>query len=705
VTPRSARYLVVLLLVSMPVIPASAAPPREEETGGSPEVARALARAGTNRAELVKALRTVPADRRQGLVFLIANMPDRDLRSLSAAFLLENVALAYQARAQLPWGRQIPEAIFLNDVLPYANVDEARDPWRKQLGELCLPLVKDCKSASEAACVLNAAVFRKLKVRYSTGRKQPHQSPKETIAQGLATCTGLSILLSDACRSVCVPARLAGTPLWANGRGNHTWVEVWDGAWHFTGAAEQDPKGLDRAWFTGDAAQAKADSRLNAIYAASFHRTSLNFPLVWAPDSREVFAENVTARYARPTKAAPRLTPDQRKQIEKAAADFFAAPQDQQADWKFDAGLDRLLTAHEKEMRRLAWDADRVAPSHDAMKKDFASHQVRYRQYVSPYAVRAVGRRPAAGWPLFIAMHGGGGAPKAVNDSQWQVMQHYYRDQKTVPGYLYLALRAPNDTWNGFYDTYVPPLVANLIRQFVLLGDVDSNKVFLMGYSHGGYGAFYIGPKMPDRFAAIHASAAAPTDGAISARTLRNTRFTCMVGELDNAYGRRQRCEKFAAEIQRLRQDNPGDYPVMVQLVKGFGHGGLPDRDKIRDMYSFQRNPVPRHLSWLLTDGVLTDFFWLRVPHPAGGQEIDAIIQDNTVRLTTSKVGAFDVNLDSRLVAFERPLRVEINGKEQEITARPRFLVLCQSLLERGDPELAFTCRLRLQGREQKQAP
>ena len=64
--------------------------------------------------------------------------------------------------------------------------------------------------------------------------------------------------------------------------------------------------------------------------------------------------------------------------------------------------------------------------------------------------------------------------------------------------------------------------------------------MFLIGYSHGGYGAFFIGPKIPDRFAAVHGSAAAPTDGTISPRTLRNTRFTFMVGEKDNAYGRRE---------------------------------------------------------------------------------------------------------------------------------------------------------------------
>src|SRR5260370_38763893 len=104
--------------------------------------------------------------------------------------------------------------------------------------ELCLTIVKDCQTPSEAAQKLNATIYTKLKVKYATDRKQPHQSPKESIEQGKASCTGLSILLSDACRSVAIPARLAGTPLWANKSGNHPWVEIWDGRWHFTGACE-----------------------------------------------------------------------------------------------------------------------------------------------------------------------------------------------------------------------------------------------------------------------------------------------------------------------------------------------------------------------------------------------------------------------------------------------------------------------------------
>ena len=151
-------------------------------------------------------------------------------------------------------------------------------------------------------------------------------------------------------------------------------------------------------------------------------------------------------------------------------------------------------------------------------------------------------------------------------------MQRYYKDHPEVGGYLYLALRAPNDTWNGFYDNYVYPLIDNLILQFRLFGDIDPDKVFIMGYSHGGYGAYAIGPKMPDRFAAIHASAAAATDGETTGKTLRTTPFTVMVGELDTMYGRYERNLKFKEQIEQLRGGRTDIYPVTITIVKGNGH-------------------------------------------------------------------------------------------------------------------------------------
>lgn len=288
------------LVFAVFLLSVSSIPGRDREKTRPEAIEEALAKAGKNRPEIEKALQGAVGEQKTGMEFLVINMPLRDLQTLKSEFLLENVQLAYKARNETPWGKKIPEAIFLNDVLAYANVDEERDPWRKDLYERTMPLIKDCKTPTEAAMTINAKLFGQLKVGYSTGRKKAQQSPRESIEQGKASCTGLSIILSDACRSVGIPARLVGTPLWLNKRGNHTWVEIWDGDWHFTGACEPDLSGLDRGWFVGDASMARKDIPEHAIYATSFRRTDIHFPLVWEPGSKVVSALNVTDRYAKP---------------------------------------------------------------------------------------------------------------------------------------------------------------------------------------------------------------------------------------------------------------------------------------------------------------------------------------------------------------------------------------------------------------------
>ena len=260
----------------------------------------ALQRAGANAAELQEALDSVDPARRDGLVFLIEHMPDRDLKSLRADYLLENVDFAYKARAAAPWGKEISDELFFNDVLPYASINERRDRWRKDFYEKFSPLVKECKTPGEAAQVLNRDMWKMVEVRYhATERPKPDQSPYESIEAGYASCSGLSVLLIDACRAVGVPARFVGIPQWANKRGNHSWVEVWDGEWQFTGACEYNKAGLGKAWFAGDASKADGSKWQHSIYASSWKKTGTPFPLIWDRRNKDVSAENVTRRYAK----------------------------------------------------------------------------------------------------------------------------------------------------------------------------------------------------------------------------------------------------------------------------------------------------------------------------------------------------------------------------------------------------------------------
>ncbi|MDE0867310.1 MAG: hypothetical protein OSA98_26330, partial [Rubripirellula sp.] len=57
-----------------------------------------LKAAGSNRAEIEKALTRCEEKYRTAMQFLVENMPQRDLQTLSAEFLLTNTRLAYDAR-------------------------------------------------------------------------------------------------------------------------------------------------------------------------------------------------------------------------------------------------------------------------------------------------------------------------------------------------------------------------------------------------------------------------------------------------------------------------------------------------------------------------------------------------------------------------------------------------------------------------------
>lgn len=289
--------------------------PDEHRTG----VARALSEAGKNAAELRQAIENAQEGHRPAVCFLIANMPPADCRTLSAAFLLEDVTLAYQARASQPWAASVPEALFLNYVLPYASINERRDAWRARFTQRCAELVKECKTPAEAACKLNETIFKEFGVSYhASKRPKPDQSPLESIEAGFASCTGLAVMLIDACRAVGVPARFVGTPQWTTQDGNHSWVEIWDGQWHFLGAFEPDPRGVDHAWFTDQAAKADADSRIHSIYAASFRRTGTHFPLVWDMTRVDVPAVNITRRYTDTVDVAFEATGTERKPVSGA---------------------------------------------------------------------------------------------------------------------------------------------------------------------------------------------------------------------------------------------------------------------------------------------------------------------------------------------------------------------------------------------------
>jgi dienelactone hydrolase len=706
--------------------------------------------------------------------FLAEHMPDADKEKLDAAFLGTNLDLAFQARAEFPWAKQVPEDIFLNDVLPYAVFDETREVWRRDYLEKARPIVKDAATASEAAQALNREFFNLIKVHYNTGRKAPNQSPAESAALGKATCTGLSIILVDACRAVGIPARAVGTPLWANDRGNHTWVEIWDGDWHFTGADEYDKEGLDRGWFVGDAAQAKAEVPKYAIYATSWKKEGLAFPMVWAPASKQVAAVNVTSRYAKaapPAAAAPvanlgvrlfgqgrgdrlvakiavlddagkvlgesetkagtadlndmpripvkpgtrgvlRFTVDGVTR-EKSYGPVEAGEPTLDALWNELTELPSTVAAVEAWLSTPARPVD--APALKAgLGKDEAARIARLlaSDRLSEIAAerkdelerkslvlggktlrwleKTFGEAPATGRSLWISMHGGGGAPARVNDQQWQNQIQLYEPAEGI----YLAPRAPTDTWNLWHEGHIDPMFHRLIEDYVALRGVDPDKIYLMGYSAGGDGVWQLAPRMADRFAAAAMMAGHPNEAQLDG--LRNLPFALFMGGADAAYDRNKIAAERSAKLDQMEKDDPGGFIHMARIYEGLPHWmNRKDAEALPWMAKFTRTPWPKKLVWLQDDITHDRFYWLKIPDKAAaeaGQKIVATVEGQTITLTGDVPAQTEIRLSDSLVDLDQSVKILVNGKEAFAGRVPRTAgAIRRSLEERADLPAAAT--------------
>jgi poly(3-hydroxybutyrate) depolymerase len=723
------------------------------------------------------------AERRHGVAgeraarFLVAHMPEQDRATLGVEYLAENLDLAFKARAEFPWAARVPEEIFLNDVLPYAVFDEPRHPWRYELHRLGRDVVKDTRCASEAAQALNREIFNLVKVHYHTGRKRPNQSLKESMELGRATCTGLSIILVNACRAVGIPARAVGTPMWTNKRGNHTWVEIWDDGWHFTGADEYDPAGLNRGWFAGDAAQARADLPRHAIYATSWKRDGLTFPMVWARRSDVVAAVDVTGRYAKAggvegaqvrlgvrlwdhrggsrivasvqvldggrgslgeaeTKAGtsdlndlPRFdlasgtegclrftVGDETRELRfgplepgdstvdaiwadlsitsaaiEALRDWMSLPAVERSSDT--AALEMPLTRDEAERVLEILAAERLKQVVAECRAEVEALTIVQEDKTLRWLEKTFGEPSPGGHSLWISLHGGGNAPAAVNDRQWRNQSRLYEPTEGI----YVAPRAPTDTWNLWHEGHIDPLFQRLIEGYVAVRGVNPDRVYLLGYSAGGDGVWQLAPRMADRFAAAAMMAGHPNEASLLG--LRNLPFAIFMGGNDAAYNRNRVAAERAEELVRLEAADPGGYVHLARIYEGLGHWmNGKDAEALPWMAGYQRDPWPKRVVWQQDDIVHRRFYWLRIPDAVGiedRQKMVATVNGQTVELEGQVPAELCLRLSDRLLDLDQQIRVRVNGREIFAGKVERQAVaMLTSLAERADPAAVATAIL-----------
>lgn len=341
------------------------------------------------------------------------------------------------------------------------------------------------------------------------------------------------------------------------------------------------------------------------------------------------------------------------------------------------------LTGEEaKEAAQLLWKARQEFLAKDR-KAEVEAREIVIGDLKMPFWFKTFGEAPATGRRLFISMHGGGGAPAAVNDQQYENQKRLYKPEEGI----YLVPRAPGNTWDLWHQGHVDQFFDRLITDMAVLENVDLDHVYIMGYSAGGDGVYQLAPRMADRLAAAAMMAGHPNESRPEG--LRNIGFTLHMGANDGAYNRNTVAAEWGKKLDALQKDDPEGYVHEVTLHEGKGHWmNLEDAVAVPWMSKFQRNPWPKKIVWVQDDVRHSRFYWLKVDEQEAkaGDEIVAEVKDGNIVVSKCSAKKLTLLLSDELVSLDKPLSISMPGGKvvpQEI--RRTIGTMARSLAERND--------------------
>ncbi|OAP65168.1 hypothetical protein AYL99_01140 [Fonsecaea erecta] len=175
------------------------------------------------------------------------------------------------------------------------------------------------------------------------------------------------------------------------------------------------------------------------------------------------------------------------------------------------------------------------------------------------FTIEKFGDRPPAGYAAYVALHGGGGDEARQNQdkklAQWRARSNndawhmmavglYRRNFKGgdknnpnvgIEGAIYICPRGIVDDWNLHFRPESYYLFDQMITKLLQPAPkplVNSNQIFLTGFSAGGDGVYRQAANLTDRWAAANASSGHPGDVVFD--NFANLPFCSQVGEKDS---------------------------------------------------------------------------------------------------------------------------------------------------------------------------
>ena len=394
-----------------------------------------------------------------------------------------------------------------------------------------------------------------------------------------------------------------------------------------------------------------------------------------------------------------------------AHAEILTAPMAQDGD--------ELDPESLEDLRQQTWDFWRETMLADeTLKEETENKAMTFGDATMRYTVETFGEMPDGGYPLYIAMHGGGsGDTPDLNDSQWEDMQSYYTGGLDCG--VYVAVRGVRDTWDTHFNPESYPLYDRLIEYMILTENVNPNRVYLTGFSAGGDGVYAIGARMADRFAAANMSSGHPN--SISMVNYYHLPIQLQAGEFDTAYDRHIVTAQYGVLLDELQSEYEDGYEHRTLIHKDRGHNyedydrepvevysdiygylsGEGSSTEMVDSYApdwldqFTRDPLPAAVRWDLgTRAELRDtdaFYYLSADEDAQGI-IQVYQEGNYVLLAPEDFdGNFRILFNEDMIDFSEPVHFELpNLGELDVMLVPEDYWLSYTTFDRGDPYFQF---------------
>lgn len=363
---------------------------------------------------------------------------------------------------------------------------------------------------------------------------------------------------------------------------------------------------------------------------------------------------------------------------------------------------------------------------------------ITYGDKAMKYHVVTVGEKPDGGYPLYIALHGGGGESAEENEYQWQRMQRNY--VRSIQHGIYLVPRGITNTWDMHFQPESYIFYDRLIENMILFEPVNPDKVYLLGYSAGGDGVYQIAPRMADRWAATNMSAGHPN--SVDLRNLSCLPIALQAGQNDQLYNRNVETAEMNDKLDSLAKESPGSYTHMTWIHFEEGHR-FPDNDPdepllpvladphkwltfgssdsincntnaVRWLTQFVRNPRPERVLWDIKTradrkaegfwpegGRGQQHYWVDIgDHTAETLGVDTIIvaldrPHNMIRV--EKAGNYlRLLVDAEMLNLEEPVGILVDERIHMVHVRRSCDVSIETVRQRGDPRYIFDASITL---------